>query len=209
MDAGNDADRYWLNRDCRVVLSLATSVRIKGSFVDRSLLSRDHCIRYDMHPVIQQCAQEQLEASPVEVTAVQDRHRRYFLDLVSQGLWELCGANFDKGMAAFELELDNIRAAWRYAIDHRMVHELRQGMRIMFWFYDLAGKYHDGHRAFHQIGAMDAANSSEPIGRARVCQSNPSRGIPMPPSLRLTLGHCATAASPPRQVANTSSSRLA
>jgi hypothetical protein len=38
---------------------------------------------------------------------------------------------------------------------------------------------------------MDAANSSEPIGRGRVCQSNPSRGIPIPPNLMWTFGHSA------------------
>jgi hypothetical protein len=30
------------------------------------------------------------------------------------------------------------------------------------------------------IGAMEVANSSEPIGRARICQSKPSRGMPIP-----------------------------
>ena len=56
-------------------------------------------------------------------------------------------------------------------------------------------------------GAIDVANSSEPMGLVRVCQSNPRRGMPMPPSLRWTLGHAATAAMPRRQVASTSSSR--
>ena len=31
-------------------------------------------------------------------------------------------------------------------------------------------------------GAIDVANSSEPMGVCRVCQSNPRRGMPMPPS---------------------------
>src|SRR3984893_6617078 len=40
------------------------------------------------------------------------------------------------------------------------------------------------------IGAIEEANSSEPIGRARVCQSNPSRGIPMPPREKQKPGSC-------------------
>src|SRR5207244_12150254 len=56
-------------------------------------------------------------------------------------------------------------------------------------------------------GAIDVANSSEAIGVVRSCQSKPRRGMPMPPSLRWTLGHTATAAMPHRQVASTSSSR--
>ena len=56
-------------------------------------------------------------------------------------------------------------------------------------------------------GAIDVANSSEPMGVVRSCQSKPRRGMPMPPSLRWTLGHTATAAMPHRQVASTSSSR--
>ena len=34
------------------------------------------------------------------------------------------------------------------------------------------------------IGAIAVANSSEPIGFVRSCQSKPRRGMPMPPSLR-------------------------
>src|SRR5262245_55626666 len=58
-------------------------------------------------------------------------------------------------------------------------------------------------------GAMSAANASEPMGTARVCQSNPMRGMPRPPSLRVILGQATTAAIPVRQAARTSSSRLA
>src|SRR6266511_841068 len=58
-------------------------------------------------------------------------------------------------------------------------------------------------------GAIDAASSSEPMGVLRACQSKPVRGMPMPPSLILMLGHSATAAMPLRQVASTSLSRLA
>src|SRR5262245_28659063 len=57
-------------------------------------------------------------------------------------------------------------------------------------------------------GAIDVANSSEPMGVVRGCQSKPRRGMPMPPSLRWMLGQAATAAMPLRQVASTSSSRF-
>jgi hypothetical protein len=58
-------------------------------------------------------------------------------------------------------------------------------------------------------GAIASASSSEPIGFCRVCQSKPVRGMPMPPSFMTTLGHSAAAAMPRRQVAITSSFRLA
>ena len=57
--------------------------------------------------------------------------------------------------------------------------------------------------------AIDVASSSEPMGVFRVCQSNPVRGMPIPPSLTYTLGHAATAAIPRRQITSTSSSRSA
>src|SRR5438445_12194974 len=58
-------------------------------------------------------------------------------------------------------------------------------------------------------GAMPSANASEPMGTALVCQSNPMRGMPRPPSLRVILGQAATAAIPACHTARTSSSRLA
>ena len=58
-------------------------------------------------------------------------------------------------------------------------------------------------------GVIASANSADPIGISRSCQSNPVRGMPIPPSFTTTLGHWATWDIPDFQLAMISSSLLA
>jgi predicted ATPase/transcriptional regulator with XRE-family HTH domain len=91
-----------------------------GSLVRQSLVralpTADGEIRYDMLETVREYALEQLEAGG-ETAAARDAHARYYLELAKRADRELGGPDEVNWLARLETELDNFRAALRWALD--------------------------------------------------------------------------------------------
>ncbi|KAA3657039.1 MAG: hypothetical protein DWQ04_29315, partial [Chloroflexi bacterium] len=86
------------------------------SLVDRSFLRRDADQRFRRHPLLLQFAQEQLAAHPTEQKEIEANHAHFFADFVQARELMLQRAEAPDALAAIGADLENIRAAWQWAL---------------------------------------------------------------------------------------------
>ncbi len=91
---------------------------VLASLVDKSLLRADGG-RYDRHPLVYQYTQEKLAEQPEEEAGAQARHAAHFSHLGERLKVEFDGPEPGKAYTRLEAELENFRAAWRWAVGHK------------------------------------------------------------------------------------------
>ncbi len=93
----------------------ATTLPILVGLVDKSLVRVDPQGRFAMHELVRQFAVEQLTAAG-EADLMQRRHFNSYLQLVRKADSYLRGAVASEWYARLDAELDNMRAAWEWAL---------------------------------------------------------------------------------------------
>jgi len=103
----------WL-LDEAVAIAEAT-LPLLAALVDQSLVRTDPQGRFAMHELLRQYAAEQLNASG-EGDHIRRRHFTTYLELVRTADTQLRGAGAAAWYTRLDVELDNIRAAWEWAL---------------------------------------------------------------------------------------------
>ncbi|MCC7451011.1 MAG: AAA family ATPase [Anaerolineae bacterium] len=124
------------------------SLRTLGSFVDKSLLRRCEDGRYDLHELVQQFAQEQLDTSPDDSQQTHHHHCRYFAEFLDRRWYALTGKYTKEALAEIEGEIENIRTAWNWAVDNQQEAEIDLALDSLWFFYDTKSWYREAERAF-------------------------------------------------------------
>jgi predicted ATPase/DNA-binding SARP family transcriptional activator len=136
--------------------SLTTLSRL----VDKSLVQarvsdpRTQGTRYDMHELLTKYAGEKL----AERAQVQDRHARYYAAFLQQRGQSLQGKGQRQALEEIERELDNVRAAWQWAISHGGREVIEQSLDSLYTFYLLRGTLAEGRNAFQCAARMLAGD---------------------------------------------------
>jgi DNA-binding NarL/FixJ family response regulator len=65
----------------------------------------------------------------------------------------MLGPKPKEAMQEIEQEIKNIRAAWRWAVDHRLEAGIEKGLDSLWFFYDTRSWYREGHKAFARAAA--------------------------------------------------------
>ncbi len=105
---------------------VGATLSVLVSLVDKSLLSASPTGRYERHPLLYQFAREKLAEHPGEHTEFQERHARYYLELIQERYQDLGTPRHKETLAVFEEELSNIRTAWRWLVEGVRSSEIRQ-----------------------------------------------------------------------------------
>jgi len=138
---------------------------ILAELVDHSLVvfgaDAEHQ-RYNMHETIRQFAQEQLRGSDQEADA-QERHARYYAELVIQAAENRTGRPFPKRLQTIVHDHDNLRQAFEWLLAHDGEQALalvaRLGTELNFW--ELGGFFQEGRR-WLQRALEDTQGSDSP-----------------------------------------------
>jgi predicted ATPase/class 3 adenylate cyclase len=85
------------------------------TLVNKSLIHRDRSGRYQIHELLRQFAGEALEASG-QSEAVCNAHSEYYANALHQRLAGLKGRNQLETLADIEIDFENVRMAWRWAV---------------------------------------------------------------------------------------------
>lgn len=120
------------------------SLPILSSLLDHSLLRREADGRYQIHEMLRQYAEEQLNRDPTEAAATRAGHSSYYADLLHALAPESTGPNQHRVMQEIALELDNVRAAWSHAVDTQNVTNIRKATTAYYMYSDFRGRYHEG-----------------------------------------------------------------
>jgi predicted ATPase/DNA-binding SARP family transcriptional activator len=116
-----------------------------AALAEKSLLRVSDVGRYEIHELLRQLAAEKLDAQSAG-SAIQDRHAAFYLELVGQREQALYGIEPQKAVAELRLELDNIRAAWHWAVQEARIDQLASGSMGLAAFYTTTCLFQEGER---------------------------------------------------------------
>jgi predicted ATPase/transcriptional regulator with XRE-family HTH domain len=119
------------------------SLPLLASLCDKSLVRHTEGERYDLHEVIRQYALSHLNDHPY-YAEVYERHCEYYLTLVGKHEKSLKSAYQQEAMRELSVEIDNIRAAWAWAIKRQKFSELGLAGRAYGWYFEIAGLLSEG-----------------------------------------------------------------
>ena len=124
------------------------SVRELIVLVNKSLLNRDENGRFSVHELLRQFAAERLSQSPAEYEMVRDRHSAYYCAALRERESEWKRGGEVAAFAAIELDFENVRAAWKWAVERGRFDWLDQAMESMSEAYSWQARYQEGEAAF-------------------------------------------------------------
>jgi predicted ATPase len=111
------------------------SLRDLMALVHKSLLYRTANGRYDVHDLIRQYAAEKLRESPVASQAARSRHSVYFTAALQRWAADLSGPRQQTAWAEMDIEIENARRAWDWAVERAPAERLDQGIVALARFY--------------------------------------------------------------------------
>ena len=114
------------------------SLRGLSQLVDKALLQRDpNTVRYSMHELLRQYAEEQLKLSVEEERSAHEAHARYFADFMQTCEMRLHDQRQRVALMEVEADLDNIRIAWNYWTDKQDASRLLEFIDGLFLFFEV------------------------------------------------------------------------
>ena len=145
------------------------SLRQLAGLLGKSLLLFDrHTSRYDIHRLLRQYGLDQLAIDRASEQAVNGRHSAYYLETIAALEDALYSEQYQTVVDNIEGDLENIRAALRWAVAVQEVEHLMEAIPPLFQYYYW--------RSYNDILFKDAKLIVEGTGRARQSESLPNYG---------------------------------
>ena len=137
-----------------------------SALIAKSLVRRSGENRYDLHELVRQFAAEQLSKKNAEQVAAQNRHSRYYLTAFSRADARMRSPAQREALAEWTAELDNLRAAWNWAIAQSEFGLIEETLRAFAMLYETRGLYREGLDMLGRaIDGLEAAHGPAPAGR--------------------------------------------
>lgn len=112
---------------------------------DKSLLRLEANGRFHIHELVRQYAAEQLG----EADFVLDAHCAYYADFLTHRDKDLCGGRQLEAIDEIAEEIDNIRAAWKHAVEQGDFRALSLMTTSYSLFCQFRGRYQEAYNAYH------------------------------------------------------------
>ncbi|WP_412030162.1 ATP-binding protein [Deinococcus yunweiensis] len=120
------------------------SLPLLARLVDQSLLRASPSGRYHRHPLLSAFTREKLAGSPAEDAAARARHGAHYLNLLCAHSDALRGPRQSEALARLDEELENVRAAWHWAVEGARVAELGPPCGALATYHDRRARYQEG-----------------------------------------------------------------
>lgn len=147
----------------------ATAAQILLSLVVKSLVRRhlqEHVgqERYNLHELIRQYATERLAHMADAGEEIRYQHSTFYCGLLGEQESKLHGPEQQAALAHIAVELDNIRAAWGWAVDRQQIEQLEQAMHSLGVFYEWRNYYQEGEASFRSaVDHLQQVDDSSPL----------------------------------------------
>lgn len=120
------------------------SLPLLSALVSKSLVRRTANGRYDLHQVVHQFALSRLSQDPQTEIKVRDRHCEFYLILLRDREHALKSAAQQETIQQLTEEIDNIRAAWKWAVERKEFALLGPALRCYGLLFDIRGWSREG-----------------------------------------------------------------
>ncbi|HYO68101.1 MAG TPA: BTAD domain-containing putative transcriptional regulator, partial [Archangium sp.] len=128
------------------------SLQILASLSVRFLVRCCHAQRYELHVMIRQFATEQLQAVPEEERSTRERHGDYFTRALDCRA-KLEGPHQAAASQGLEAELDNLRAAFRWVVEHRRFEWLARALEGLALLHQGRGRFREAQASLEEAVA--------------------------------------------------------
>ncbi|MHB8625596.1 MAG: helix-turn-helix domain-containing protein [Aggregatilineales bacterium] len=118
------------------------SLQTLTALVDKSLLQCTTAGRYDLHELLRQYAEQQLEAAGESANA-RAAHSAYYMDFVAQRDADVKGRRQAPALNEIRTDFENIRAAWQWAQDHRRYDAISRAVNCLLNFAEMRSSLPD------------------------------------------------------------------
>ncbi len=136
------------------------SLRNLTALVNKSLLRRAPDGRYASHLLLRQYAEERFQSDLDEQQTVQHQHARFYIALLNNVQSDFNSKHEKKAVDEIEAEIENIRAAWHWAVENQQWTELDPVLHTLTLFYLVRSMLREGHTTFCEL-----ADSLQKIGQ--------------------------------------------
>jgi tetratricopeptide (TPR) repeat protein len=127
------------------------------ALVNRSLLHRTPTRRYEVHELLRQYAEEKLDQEPAAGKAARDLHCAYYTAAVQQWEADLKGPRQQAALAEMDIEIENARASWDWAVEQSQVDRLNRAMEGLCLYYWRRSRNLEGGAACRTVASKLAA----------------------------------------------------
>ncbi len=141
------------------------------ALVGKSYLRATEPGRFALHELLQQDGAKRLKAAPEEEAVVYERHSLFYMDFLAEREKRF----LEGGRAALSeltMELENVRAAWQWALSRGNEKALARGAGGLANWYAIQGLFQEGADVFKQAAALmqsqPGANAADPVLVARL-----------------------------------------
>ena len=121
------------------------------ALVDKSLLWWEASGRYQIHELLRQYAEKRLAEAPAGAEEPRQRHALYYTDFLHRRMADVAGGRQREAAQEIAAELENIRAAWQWAVDHRLFTALGRAIEPLAMFFHFKGQYMDAARFYTSV----------------------------------------------------------
>lgn len=128
-----------------------------SALVDKALVRRTNLGRYDLHELIRQFAEAQLQAEPQVAEQVQQRHRDFYISFLEAHTADVKGRGQLETLAKIEADIDNVRIAWRGVIANRELEAIGRAAECLFVYHLYRNGYDEGLVEFGRAMAVFTA----------------------------------------------------
>ncbi|OQY87207.1 MAG: hypothetical protein B6D41_12020 [Chloroflexi bacterium UTCFX4] len=122
-----------------------------ASLVSKSLVHCAQSGRYDLHQMIQQYSLAHLQESPTRLIQSRDAHSAYYLNFAAAREGALKSAGQQAAVQEIAGELDNVRAAWAWALERENFAALNPAVRAFGYFFETSGLLYEGIEHFEPL----------------------------------------------------------
>ncbi|HEX6303084.1 MAG TPA: tetratricopeptide repeat protein, partial [Anaerolineales bacterium] len=126
------------------------SLTLLASLSNKALIRYTESGRYEMHSLIRMFALTQLQSTEGEYETLQERHADFYTRYLQPRTQDLKTNRTIEALDEIGIEIDNIRAAWQWAVDQADVEALDRSAECLWLYFENRGALREGETAFRQ-----------------------------------------------------------
>ena len=110
------------------------------ALVNKSFLRRGADGRFSRHPLVWHVARERALVHGAELDAARERHAHHYLRMLADRRRALSSAGGGRWLDEIEVDLENVEAAWRWAVAHDRHDLLQDALGVLLEFRSVRGR---------------------------------------------------------------------
>jgi predicted ATPase/DNA-binding CsgD family transcriptional regulator len=154
------------------------SLFILAELVEKSLLRITPSGRYELHELLRQYAQQQLEVTG-GIDTIQDAHCMYYLHFMAQREIDIKNEEIE-AVDEIDSDFENVRTAWIRAVQTKRYDDLNPPIECLDWFSNHRGHWQEARELFRyarQELAPLSDNARHPVWSRIVARDEGYRGF--------------------------------